>query len=354
MLQLARVVGSTLGATVGSVPVRVIGLSGQPVASTTVGGIAKGLAGAAGHAMDAVSVMDVVNAGDTALESDNSPGMIAGIAGLGNVKQAKVVAELTELPTRLEDEVNRAMLDIAREVPGIDAESDAALFLGQYLSRTADPGAEALETVLDPSNGGGFEAATSLLTPTTDPRSERIVATGLDDGRLSDAGAAGGLDTLANVLSDSNQQFLAASIREGGVETVRFLDEATPGLAADTAQAIRDAAPTGRAALRRTGVSSEFRQLLRQAGGQTAAQATGRLGPTSLVTVLEGLDAGAAPVARASLAGAVASGDAQPAAVRSFVATVSQAPRGNETQFLNDLAFTRNTTEAGNTIREIG
>jgi hypothetical protein len=346
VLQLAR--------TVGSVPVRVIGLSGQTVASSTVGGIAKGLGGAAAHAMDAVSVIDVVNAGDTALESDNSPGMIAGISGLGNVKQAKVVAELTELPDRLSDELNRAMLEISREVPDVDAEADSALFLGQYLSRTGSSGSETLEAVLDPSNGGGFEATTSLLAPTTSARSERIVATGLDDGRLSDDEAATGLSTLAEVTTDTNQEFLADSIREGGVETVRFLSESSPSLAGATAQAIRDAAPTGRAALRRTGITPEFRQFLRQAGGANAAEAIDRLGTTSLVNVLEDLDAGAAPVARATLARAVASGDASPDEARSFVATVSQAPRSDQAQFLNDLAFSRNTTEAGTTLREIG
>jgi hypothetical protein len=125
-------------------------------------------------------------------------------------------------------------------------------------------------------------------------------------------------------------------------------------LAGATAQAIRDAEPTGRAALRRTGITPEFRQFLRQAGGANAAEAIDRLGTTSLVNVLEDLDAGAAPVARATLARAVASGDASASDAQSFVATVSQAPRSDQEQFLNDLAFSRNTTEAGTTIREIG
>ncbi|RCU47113.1 VWA domain-containing protein [Haloplanus salinus] len=349
VLQLARTVGSTLG----SIPVRVIGLSGQTVASSTVGGIARTLGGATGHALDAVSVIDVVTAGDTALDSGNSVGMVAGISGLGVVKQARVVARLIALPGRFGDELDGAVGELATEVGDIDAESEAALFVGQYLARTAGSGGDALETALDPSNGGGIEASAALMGPTTSAASERIVATGLDDGRLSDRAAATGLDTLAEVVTDPNRQFLDGSIRQGGAETVRFLSESSPSLAGSTAQAIRDAAPTGRAALRRTGVAAEFRQLVRQAGGRDASRAIGRLGPTSLVPVLE-LDAGAAPVARANLARAVASGDVSPDDARSFAATVRQAPRADQQQFLNDLAFSENTTVTGETVREIG
>lgn len=63
---------------------------------------------------------------------------------------------------------------------------------------------------------------------------------------------------------------------------------------------------------------------------------------------------GAAPVGRANLALAVASGDASPDDARSFAATVRQAPRADQQQFLNDLAFSENTTVTGETVREIG
>ena len=304
---------------------------------------------------NAIPIGSALVSGTDTLDEDATPGIVTGLAELTFVQNVRVREQYLAISATLP----QAVFDRVQQIhPNIDQAE--ARTLTRYLARTGDDAPTTLDSAalgLDTSR----LLAPGSISRTTNARIQRIIVEGQASGELTEQDVQRSLDKLENGPNDrADRRALINMVSTTGTEGVVFLSETSRADTADVAETLVDQRTArggsggnpddpSRGSDSGVGLDGEFRQMVRQAGGENASVAVDKLSTDQLVKLLK-LKDGSAPVARANIVNALADGELTASEVESFVDEVNAASLSDRQQRVNNVAYSANTTEAADAV----
>jgi hypothetical protein len=309
--------------------------SGGTSLLATAAGIISSIASAAatGTALLAGTAFDLLGTAARVAEQVDRfdpEAIVNGTRQLTRIKKVEVIGALT---TDLSLTLDSALSKLAATL-GLN--SGPERYLGRYLATTGREGVDALEA----AHSESADAAAVLMSPTTSPVADRVVARRLAAGDVTAAQVRSALGHVASATGATRDQ-LARTLEAGGREGITFLS-ATQGTS-------RPQDSLSLIVRSRGATTSELRDVVRRAGGRNTSRALAELEPGTTTRLLD-MDGAAAPGARANIVEAVAAGQLTDETVDDYLQRVDGKTGDQRLRAINRVAFSRNVSETASKV----